>query len=117
MSLTISDDAMKSVMASAILQAITKEEREKLIQAALESLLTEKETNYPYKTKLSRVFDDAVHVFARKHVEEMLRGDEVFKTKLREVLNKGIEGVLAGIETKIHDAVSNIITKAFERSF
>lgn len=75
MNVNLSDDNMKDIIAKAVLDTLTPESRETMIQEAIKSLLvTPPSTTYGRaKAPLQEAFDSAVQQVAVKIAEEQLR--------------------------------------------
>lgn len=97
--LTINTDAMKTVVAKAILDSLEPQQREQMITAAIEYLITEPERKDHYgrsekmPSPLQNAFNDAVARSARSVVEDVL----------------GEPGVQARIDAAIREAVAKAI--------
>lgn len=86
MDLRVNDDAMKSLVAKAIVDSLTPEMREKLIGDAVTQTLTKPEQTSGYgrstRSPLQIAFDHAVTNEAERYAREHLANDGAFKAQI-----------------------------------
>lgn len=120
MDLRVNDDAMKSLVAKAIVDSLTPEMREKLIADAVTQTLTKPHDNGGYysnkRSPLQQAFDMAVEQEARKYATEVIANDTAFKEQLRklfeDVARKLFESnTRDGLVDNIASTITSALTK------
>lgn len=121
MDLKISDEQMKSVIAGAVLTAISPEQREALVMGALVKLLEPQEPldRYTSKKRPSRVeeaFLDAVSVVAREEVKRLLSDDDGVRAKVAAVVREATDKAFTGdARDKLVDRLTSAIALGLDR--
>lgn len=116
----LDEEQLHAVIRAAILAHLGPERREALIAGAVDQLLkTKREAAYPggpieERNPLQRAFALAVETVARELALEMVRGDEVLRAKLRELIADALVKVAEkkDLPEKIADNVAAAIEKA-----
>lgn len=118
MDLRVNDDAMKSLVAKAIVDSLTPETREKLIGDAVTQTLTKPEQSGSYSEKrspLQRAFDYAVSAEAERYAREHLANDGAFKAQVEalfaDVAKKLFEDNRDDLVSSIATIIRNALTK------
>lgn len=118
--MNLNDENLKSIVAKAIIDSITPESREKLIQDSITSILTSEETTSAYgrtksKSPLQKAFDESVITYAQKYANEILENDQDFKSKIeilfQEVSKKLFEDQREELVDGIVRMIRNALTK------
>lgn len=112
--------AMKDFMSQALLRALDDATREKLIQKAIEALLTAGEP-YGYggqrrPSPLEDAFKNAVGVIAMRMAREMLEADEVVKAQIRALLNEAMERAFVTNRDTTIERVANALAEGLYKS-
>ncbi len=115
MEMKLDDEALKSVMAKAIMDTLTPESRERLISDAVQRLLTTKVSDhYDAPSKLQNAFDQAVQITAQQIAREIVGADDTIKAKIKEMFEKAWHNATVGDNANvIIDKVAQAISKAF----
>lgn len=105
--LNLSDDALNTIVAKAIIDQMTPEKREALITQAVKHLLEEKEAGSGSyysgrgKTAFQRAFDHAVERVAEKVATEKLETDPDFKAGIETLFADAARALFAEGETRL----------------
>jgi hypothetical protein len=112
---TVTDEAMRGVVAKAVFEALGQEQRDALITKALDGLMEPVKDRYGYdkRSLLEGAFRDACEMAARTYVMEKARDPEdPFGAKLREFVTMVVDkmftdkDIAAVLADKIAAAVS-----------
>ncbi len=80
----LDDPALEPIVAKAIIDSITPENREALISNAVKELLNRASgSGYNQPTNIQRLFNDAVSTAAKKMADQYLTEDPDFQAKLK----------------------------------
>lgn len=112
---TMKDIDFNALVAEATLKMLDEEKKDALIKAALESLITSKDT-YSKKTKLQEIFEVAVYEIAKQKAKELVSNSEV-QIKIGEIIQQGLEKMLK--DDKLEELTANIadlVVRAFKVS-
>lgn len=101
MDLKISDEQLKSVVAGAVLTAISPDQRQALVEGAIVKLLEPQEPldRYSSKKRPSRVeeaFIDAVAVVAREEVRRLMNEDDGVRAKVAAIVRDATDRAFTG---------------------
>lgn len=87
MNVNLSDDNMKDIIAKAVLDTLTPESRNDLIQNSIKSLLTTKPSGgYGSVSPLQSAFNEAIATVARQVASEQLKANAEVKTALEKLI-------------------------------
>ena len=107
------NDPLKSLVMTAMMQALDQKARDELIAKALAALITPRESHgYSSRkmpTPLEEAFDYAVTNVARQIVTEMMHGEEA-QAKLRAVIAAGFERFIAINPDTLGQAMADALT-------
>lgn len=114
MNINLSDEQLLTIVSQAIFGTFEPEKRDAMLKESIATLLGgQKESSYPYKTKLARVYDDALMSVAKKVVEKDLAENPVLIEHMRGVLKDAMEKAFSHVaREKMVDAVADTILKA-----
>lgn len=108
MNVNFSDDQMNTIVAKAVLDSLTPERRDELIQSAVKGLLEKDPEPRGYGDKRSafqRAFDSAVRQVAEKVAYEQLRDNEEVKASIAKMFADAWAKLSAG------DAYDGLVSK------
>lgn len=111
---TISDEGMKDILSRAVLESISKADRDKIIQAAVESLMTTKEEKYPYRNKLNAAVEYAVEKYAKEVVLDYFNADTAFRDKVKALVVAATDAWIAKAGEKMPDIIYRLMDNAFD---
>jgi hypothetical protein len=121
MDIKIDKDALREIVSAAILEKMSQEQRDLLIQQALASLLQAPPDSYGKKqpTKMEDLFREATYGAARDIVKEILASDTALKEKLAVACRDALTRALNNDElvTSIASLFSQIFAKAAEARY
>jgi uncharacterized membrane-anchored protein YjiN (DUF445 family) len=119
MDLRVNDDAMKSLVAKAIMDSLTQENREKLITDAITQTLTKPEGGNSYAPKrspLQQAFDNAVETEARKYAAQVVSEDETFKARIRQLFADVADKLFSdAMRGEIVDGIAGTVSRALNK--
>jgi len=119
--MTINDDRLQDLAASAVVAAMGPEEREALIANALKDLMTNKERGYGFNrtSPLHDAFSRAMTARAETIAKEIIEADESITEQVTEMVREAINRVVVrdreATITKIAQAVERALFKLEER--
>lgn len=120
MSISLNDDQIQQAVSAAILQTITKENRDLLIQKALESLLQRPKPRYQSDpkppSKLEEIFNGAVFDYARNHIRDILEEDPKFKEAIRALVGKAVERIALD-DGELSVQLASALTSALKKDY
>lgn len=122
MELKIDPNDMKAIVSAAILDKMSREQRDVLVQEAIASLLVpQKQDSYSRveaKTKLQDAFSTAAYTVTVEIVREHLRTDEAFRGAVTTMVTRGILSLLdnESDSAKLSGSVASIIAALFEKA-
>lgn len=89
MDINISPDQMHDIVAKAILDSVTPEERERILKVAIVELMTPKKQygSVPPETPLEGAMKMAAHNVANQIAMQRLQEDETFKANIESLFN------------------------------
>lgn len=106
MDVRLDDEAMKTLVAKAIMDSLTPEKREALITTAVKELLNRSEsTRYDSPTHLQKVFNDAVGRVAAEIAQQTVQNNEEMKAEIQKMMATAWSRLTAG------DAYETLINK------
>ena len=113
MKLEISD--MREVVSAAILQKLTEEQRNMLIQQAIAALLTPKEKQYGGlgETPLQTAFSQAVFDVARDVVKDQITKDPKFVNTLGTIVTMALAKAMA--QDELVDGMASLFAQTFAK--
>lgn len=97
--LKIDSEGMNALVAKAIMDSLTPEKREQLIQAAIAGLLERKRSTRlgaSDKSELQEIFEQATYATASQVIREGLEKDAVFREKIDSVFREAVERAFTG---------------------
>lgn len=116
--LNLDDASLRALAAEAILQGISQDQRERLIKAALESLLERKSDGYygrEQTTPIQAAFNAAMRDIARETAEDMLENDPAVKEAIRGLISDAYLQMTterrATVVASLADALSRALTR------
>lgn len=115
-SIPLPPDALQTIVAGAVLNAITGEHRDTIIKAALQYLLTPKEAPGYYgrrSSPLEDAFNLALSSAATRICLDHIERSEEIKTKVRELAQAAFEKAFSepeGLVRKMADALVGLMT-------
>lgn len=97
MDLKFDAEFMSQVVSKAILDGISQDQRDALLAAAVEALVTPKRTTYGMtpKTPIQEAFESAAEIACRQIAHETLTQDARFMDRVRELTREAIERALS----------------------
>lgn len=117
MDVKIDDAAMKELVAKAVFDKITPEQRDELLQSAIVTLITERK-RYPHDTKkstpLGELFERAVQSIADELIKEDLKQDAKFKEQLVKLYHDAWDRIFdtdSEVREKIIDRLSVVFSE------
>lgn len=116
--MNITDDAMRAAVTKALVETLTTEKRDELIQGAIAKILTEPSNPNSYgrdkSTVLEAAFFSAVRVLAETHAITLLRENAEFNTKLAALFADAARAVFDNEEKRaeVVGAVAGAIKRA-----
>ena len=116
MSMQITDEQVRNIVAKTILDALPEAQRAEMLQKAIASILTPAKESYAYgrtppRTILEEQFQSATAEQVRLIVRDLVATDEVLKGRIREVVTAAVTKALAS-ETLV-DTLAQGILHAF----
>lgn len=89
----MADMDVRVIVAEGMMKAIDQEARDKLVADAIKHLLAEPSGQYGSRlpSPLATAFHEAVTFVAREMVMESVRGDEIVRARVAEVVRKSLE--------------------------
>lgn len=115
--INLDPETVRSIAAAAIFEQIGEESREKVLQQAVQFLLTPKKGDrYTYgadKTPLQLAFDEAISQVTREVVKDKIAEDPRIKAKIEELLGPVVMGVLEESSAVYDLTLSDKIGQAF----
>ena len=116
--MNLDSEALKTVVATAILEQLTPEKRDDLIKQAVVHLIDppEKERGYgarETKTPLQAAFDHAAAGIARDVIQEFLAKDSQTRAKIEAVVQKGILKAFEERAVETSDAIASAVVRVF----
>ncbi len=117
MNISISDEQMSTIVSKAIFESLSAEDRDKLIQGAIASLLIPERGGVygSKKSPLESAFLNAASIAAHGLAIQELEGDTVFQLRLKELIHEATERVFTTDREKILNSIVNAISRGFER--
>ncbi len=116
--LTIDAGTLKTITAKAIIEGISTEAKDELIQKAIENVIAvpeKKGYGIEVKSALQQAFDQAIVEIARGVVKEFLEQDTKTRDKIVAVIHNGImeafEEKAAETSHSIAEAIGRVFTK------
>lgn len=113
--INIPADAMQTIVQRAILEGISSDQRDLLVEQAVKYLIAPQKSAYPYDknpSPLESAFNHAVTVAAEKLVNEMVANTPEFMAKVREQVQTSMTAYLEGDTVLSHNvglAIGNAI--------
>lgn len=92
--LKLDTDQMQVLVSKAILDSLTPDSREALLANAIRSLLDPKANKYGEKSVIQGEFEQAAARVARSTIEDMMRVDTSFTTKIRSLFADAVAKAL-----------------------
>jgi len=117
MDLRIPEEQMKQLVTTAIMQSLTQEHRDKLMEGAIGSLLTspQKEQysgrDIPGSSQLTKIFAEQTQFVAREIIRTMLDADDALKAKIRALLVEVLERVFVTNREKVVGGMAAALEK------
>ena len=116
--MNLDSEALKTVVATAILEQLTPEKRDDLIKQAVVHLIDppEKERGYgarETKTPLQAAFDHAAAGIARDVIQEFLAKDSQTRAKIEAVVQTGIMKAFEERAAETSDAIASAVIQVF----
>ena len=117
MTMQITDEQVRAIVAKSILDALPQEQRENMLEKAIVSNITPPKDNGHnyYGSKKSSDLEDQFQMAAREQVRDIVRGlvekDEAVKGRIREVVSAALTKALAS--DKLVDTLADGILEAF----
>lgn len=115
---SIDATAMKTVVSKAIMESISQEQRDVILEQAVAKLITPTKVNTGYRTEdgpspLQEAFDRAVVQAANTAVRELIEERPEFQTKVRAAVADAIDKLIEGdynLASKVGSAVGSAVT-------
>jgi hypothetical protein len=119
----ISEDAMQQMVAKAIFETMTAEQRETLVQGAITHLLTvplkgpHSYSSTPPKSPLQEAFEMSVYKLAREMAVDMIEKDETVRTHVKTLLGDALAKLFDDdtVRERIADKMSEALSDIFSR--
>ncbi len=97
MDLKLSDEQLQQLVSTALLKAMSPEDRDALFAKAIGDLLQRDTGNsYDKRPRVMRILDEAVQQVARKMIADWLERDPEAQSKIRAVYSEAFEMVFVG---------------------
>ena len=118
MTMQITDEQVRAIVAKSILDALPQEQREKMLERAIVSIITPpKKDEYGHygqakRSDLEQQFEMAARLQVQEIVRELVGKDETIRTRIREVVTAALTKALAS--EKLVDALADGVLGAFE---
>jgi hypothetical protein len=108
MNLNLNDDQLRAVIAGAVLQTLTPENRETILAAAVANLLTPQKESWQRQASspLQDAFNAAITNVAREICHAMVKEDETIRAQIRGLIAKAVEKAFADPDA-IADRLAN----------
>lgn len=116
MKIELSEENLKSVVSEAIMNSLSLEQRNVLIQNAISYLLTPT-SNSLYdqkKSPMQEAFNNAISQVAREVVTEEMKSNSEIKLKIKELMANAIEKMF---EPEAQNAIISNIQESFRNAF
>lgn len=114
-SFTINADAMKSIVAKAIMEGITQDQRDVLIEQAITHLIKPGPTSYgrTEPSPLQHAFNEAIERACNRVVDEIITERPEFNAKVRDAVTAAMTALVDGgnydLSQKVGNAVGNAV--------
>lgn len=113
----IDDTTLKTIVAKAIFDGITPEQRQELLSKAIQSLLIPVKPSYgssPATSPLQDIFDNEVRNIARDLIREEFKTNEATKTLIGGIVAKTIVALSAdeNVASEMASAIGAALSKA-----
>lgn len=114
MQLNLNDEQMRSVVTAAILQTISPEQRDTLIQEALKSLLVPKQSDYygTKKTPIQEAFERAAFQVAMRVAEGYFAENETVRAEMEGLVAEAWQKVVGEGRIRVVDRMADAIVVA-----
>lgn len=116
MSMQITDEQVRAIVAKSILDALPEAQRAEMLQKAIASILTPAKESYSYgrnqpRSVLEEQFQSATAEQVREIVRELVSADDGLKGRIREVVTAAVTKALAS--DALVDTLAQGILNAF----
>lgn len=115
--MNLEEEAMRKILAEAVVKAIPEAKRDELIKKALGDLLTIRRDGRfgPDTTTLTEAFSNEARIIAQEETRRILREDPRFKAGVEAITRKAVAKIFEKeIEGSIVGVVAETIRRAFE---
>lgn len=114
MELKVDEQTMQSLVAKAMFDSMTSEQRDKLVTNAITSLLATPSSQYDKTPAIQRLFNEQVEAAARNIARERLATDESFKASVMRIFGDAAAKCFGDGERrdKIIEALADAMRKA-----
>lgn len=119
MSLTFNTEQMEALVAKAIIDGLTDEQRSSMIQEAIKGIISKPADPRNYNDKRSQLqvaFDCAVSAYAEKYARLQLETDETFKSGVAALFTAAIKRLFEDSEREeIITGIANTIKRGLSK--
>lgn len=112
----IEGDVLGQMIGAAVLGQIGQEQRDLLVQAAITHLLNPERGQGMFGSGVSplqKAFNQAVEMFARKHVSQELEANGELAEKVKAIIADGIEAAVVAGREKLVEKISKAVADSF----
>lgn len=114
MQLNVDEKTMQALVAKAMFDGMTQDQRDGLVQKAITGILSEPANQHDKTPAIQRLFREQVEVAARNIARERLATDETFKANVEKLFAEAAAKVFNNVDNR--EAITSALADAMQKA-